>query len=465
MKKLKKVCTYSLVILAGLHLIAVSLSINISALTALLGLFILLTSIPVMNKSFRLPTVVFFLLGGILLIYDHQNTSAWIHGINTLLRLASIVTVMQLFRIPIKLGDYREALEYLLLYKTKSKDSLFLFVTLLSHVFGSFLLFGTIPVLYNLLGDSLRKVVKNYERFITTSFTRGFPLISCWAPGAVNILLVHQATGVQWIDIVVPGFVLSSLGIITSVLLERKTQSLAENDICSQGHSGEDSVYKIDEKGAFRRLYHILVVTAFLLLLTISMDWLNWLDSTDRVLVAGGLVVAAWISFYLNKSGFKEEVHNYLESGLSVAIDIAGLFIAMGIFAEGLSASPFMGQLSALLAGFSQEVPTAAMIITIPAVIVVLALLGIHPFISLVIIGKTLTDSLIPLNTSTLAFCLILGGAVSYMVSPFGGIVLTLSNYLKRTPFEIAIKWNGLFAGIFFIEGILIILFLNAVIF
>ena len=94
-------------------------------------------------------------------------------------------------------------------------------------------------------------------------------------------------------------------------------------------------------------------------------------------------------------------------------------------------------------------------IIAVPLVFIILAVCGIHPLILIVVIGKILMALTLPLPTLSIALLLMLSCAVSYIVSPFAGMVMTASKFLPVSPFEVAIKWNVLFCVIFLIEGVL----------
>jgi hypothetical protein len=61
----------------------------------------------------------------------------------------------------------------------------------------------------------------------------------------------------------------------------------------------------------------------------------------------------------------------------------------------------------------------------------------------------------LPIVKESLALCLSLGGAVAFLVSPFGNITLMLAKFTNAKPVDIAIRWNLAFGTIFFIEGIM----------
>jgi hypothetical protein len=94
-------------------------------------------------------------------------------------------------------------------------------------------------------------------------------------------------------------------------------------------------------------------------------------------------------------------------------------------------------------------------IVMLPLIIIVASLIGIHPFISIIMVGQVLTSLQLPVAPVTVALCLALGGSVSYAASPFAGVIFTLAKYADCSPRNIAFKWNWRFCSILFVEGIL----------
>jgi len=114
------------------------------------------------------------------------------------------------------------------------------------------------------------------------------------------------------------------------------------------------------------------------------------------------------------------------------------------------------------LQGFAHGLGLFA-IVLIPLAIMVLALVGLHPFISVVLLGQILMTLNLPLPAITLALCLNLGGSIAYMLSPFAGIIMTMAKFTDSTAVDIAIRWNWLFCTIYFTLGISLAYFLGMI--
>jgi len=451
--KLELVCKITLLMLTGLLLVSPYLPVNFSPVTFLFGSVILAASFPLMNKSFQRPTLIFVISGIIFYIAGRQHFSSLVAGINSMLSIVAIIIIMQLFSIPIQVGGYDTALETLMYKRFRKGIFLFAFVTVTTHLLGSFLLFGTIPVTMSLFGKGLKRLGPAYEQFVSAAITRGYALVVLWAPGAVNVLLILQATGLKWSDIFIPALLVSLMGIVTSCLLEGRT--ILRKGITFQEDDPELET-GMEEKDAWFKAVDILLVIISLIVLTVLQERLGFLNSTNRIMTAGIIVAFFWVLKYLKSPELGVAFRRYFDSEIVKTVDLAGLFVSMGLFSKMVEYSGIMGILKESLPALLSTAGFLSLVL-IPAAIIACALIGIHPFITIVLLGNILSTVQLDISHLALQFSLAIGGAVSYTVSPFAGIVLTMAKYVNRSPLEISFKWNGLFNIVFFCEVLILI--------
>lgn len=444
------ICKIAMLILAMLNLFTPFIQIDLSVITFSAAIAVLLSSIVLTSKGFKKITMIFLLLGISLLLYSRQPFFMWITATNSMTNVISILVIMQLFSIPIEAGKYDIAVRYWLTNLLRGEPALFLFSTVVTHIFSSFLLFGTIPVMVSLLGDTLKRNVSHYERFLAAATSRGYALAVLWAPGAINLLLVIQATGVRWIDVLIPGLLLSLLGIITSYVLEAKLNLSSKVQ-----QAGEDQGAVSENKTLIKRKnYHIIAVVVSLVLITIILEKLNFGSSSNRIMLAGATVALVWTAILVGQPSLKKAVAHYWENSLLKSVDLASLFIAMGVFSTALQKSGLLILIQPNLQIVANTLGLSAMVV-LPVLMIVCAIAGIHPFISIVMFGQILTSLHLPISPLSLALCLALGGSVSYIVSPFAGIVLTLAKFINSRTIDIAFHWNGVYSLLFLAEGII----------
>jgi len=443
------ICKFAMLFLAVVNLVREFTSIDVSAVAGGAAAIVLLSGIFLMAKGFRKVTLVFLILSGAILVFFRQPLAAWVSGVNYLTNVISILVVMQLFSIPIEAGKYSEAARYWLSKSFRSESGLFLFATVTTHVFASFLLFGTIPVMVSLLGETIKRSVSDYERFMAAAIARGYALVVFWAPGAINLLLVVQATGVSWPQLCIPGLVLSSIGIVTSWIMETRRVLSARPipaGVCGAGIAE-------NQRTARNKVIHVVLVVLCLMGITLLLDKLKIGGGTGRIMLAGILVVAGWTATYIRRPGIKPVALNYWHSGLLKAGDLAPLFISMGLLSTAIERSGLLLFIQPELQALANSLGVFS-IVVLPLFMVGCAIVGIHPFISIVLCGHVLTQIHLSVSPVTLALCLGLGGSVSYMASPFAGIVLTLSKFINCRTVDIALRWNLAYSLVLFTEGV-----------
>ena len=448
------VCKIAIVCVALIHLAMVFVRTDLSALLCAISSIVLLTALPRMGPAFRKVTLIFLIVGCSLLLYTKQPLAVWIADINSMTNVIAILAVMQLFTIPIESGNYTAVVQYWLSRAFRRESGLFLFTTCTTHVFASFLLFGTVPVMVSLFGETIKRSVGHYERFMAAAIARGYALVVLWAPGAINLFLVMQATGVDWASLFFPGLLLALIGMVTSCLLESKTILSSEPIPDSLIGDAADSGLTAEE--ARRKAIHILLVVVGLVGFVLIFEKLRIGSSANRIVLAGLLVSSLWMTRVFKQAKFPVMVAEYWRSGILKTVDIIALFVSMGIFARAVDQAGLLALLQPTVEYYANALGLFSLVL-VPVLMILLAVMGLHPFVSIMMFGHVLNGLHLPLSQVTLALCLAMGGCVSYIVSPFGGIVLTLAKFLDCKVADIAFRWNRTFCLIYLLEGIVFV--------
>lgn len=422
----------------------VNLTHGVSLLALALFCFILPTVRP---QNRRLPIII---IAAALFVQwaTDQNYSTSLVGASSMLDIVTILLVMQLFSIPIQLGTYTRDFEYLLFKYIKKEQGLFFFTTLITHFFATFLLFGTIPVMLSLLGEPLKNNVTHYERFAATAMSRGYALMISWSPGAVMFLLVSTVTHLEWNEVFLPGLLLSILGIATSVFIEGRRILSKQNIVSIQ------PIENVDEKQAWRSVFDIILVVISMIALIYLLEVSKMFTSTYCVMLSGLVIFSLWMIKYVKKPCLKNVLKNYWQEGFLKATDLTLTFIAIGILTESFKNANLMDYFSRVMGighwGFG-------LIALIPFIVISLSIIGLHPMITVTLIGS-ISMSVQSDNTPlAIALALLLGAIISFVVSPLTGIILTLANFLNTKASQISLSWNGLFSLVYLFEGILLI--------
>jgi len=296
-----------------------------AAIGALVGGF------PLMGRGFQKAAVIFFVLGAGMLLFGHHPFQVWVKAATSMTNIIAIVAVMQTFAIPIKVGAYDEAIKSWMDGRLKGKSSLFIFLTLTTHLLTSFLNMGSVPVTVSLFEPTLKARVPDWKRFFARAATRGYVLSVLWSPGAVNLSLVAQATGLSWSQVFIPGFILAFLGMGASWFSEF-LGSRGGNALLPQPDGHNDRL----EGG---RAAHVLGIVAVFIVLVAALERLKIGASAGRTVLAGLVLALVWTLSQARRPGMKTAIKTHWREGLLKVGDIAPFFVAMGIFSTALEAS------------------------------------------------------------------------------------------------------------------------------
>ena len=448
-----------IIVITLLELISLIGVINTNYLMSFCSIVLVILMYKHIGNSFRKMAGFFLIIGSVLGIWGHQPISTWLSGINSLANITAILVIMQLFSIPIKMGNYSDALSYAVFKIFRSERTLFICVYFIIHLLSSFLLFGTIPVALALIEAPIKRRVMQYKRFLSTILTRSYGTVVLWAPGAVNVLLVMEATETKWIDLFPIGAILALTGGVLSYCLQFK--ELAPVRHLDKVTLDEASLWCNTEKAsAYHKIMNIIIVVLALTGAIVGIEYIGIANANLQIMCAGLAVSSIWIGASLyrgEKTSLRNAINEYIVLGLGKTVDLAFLYVALGFFSTMLEASNILDYFSPYVIQMS----ISCGILIVPIIIgltLMLSIAGLHPFVLIIILGNILMNAQQAISPVAIAMSLLFGASMSYIISPFAGIVLTTSKFLGIPIRDVGIYWNGRFCILYFLIGSIIIL-------
>lgn len=442
-------CKFALLWIAFLHVFKIVIPVN-DVLLGVSTLVLFCVGLSQQKKAFRSVTLLFFTAGvGILALY-RLPLAIWIQSLDSMTNIIAIILVMQLFSIPIDIGKYGDTVEFWLKKLFKKESSLYLFAMLATNLFSSFLLFGTVPVMVSLFNKALKNNLQEHRRFFATAIMRGYAMVLFWAPGAVIMLLVMHVTNVAWSQLFLPGLLLSLIGLASAYLLEHFTR--LNRPIISTSDIPSSALISLKE--ASLKTLHIFGVVLALLVFIAVFETFSIGSSASRILLAGLFVAAIWILSYRSHEKFHGTLRAYWHNGITQATDFSVFFIAVGLFAGAIDHSGLLTHVQPWLQAGADRLGYFS-ILVIPLIFITIAVLGIHPLVLAVMLGKILLAVSLPLSHVSIALILILSSSISFIVSPFAGMSLMTAKFLQVSPMDVSLRWNLVFSLIFLVEGLL----------
>ncbi len=411
---------------------------SLTPLLAAISVLLMICGFQHLGLTFKWATVIFFILGLLIVIFNQFSLSESLRAINSMDNLVVLLVVMQLFTIPIAVGDYQRSIVELVDEKLPTNKGLFGFTMLTTFLLSSILSMGTVPIIYSVLGPTIQKRTgNNYKRFSSVAISRAFTLGTLWAPGAATIFLISTITHVSLQTLFIPSFFLGLLGLLLSWLIEQRAPLL----------NGEAATTKNKHSlKALNRVVQIITAVAILLIIAFSLIHFKIGEAMIDVATAGILVVFSWCIFLQKEDTHHHETikagRQYFSDGLLRGGSLAPFFIAIGFFSSTFEHSSISSVVGEMMSPFIVQLSWGSLIL-IPLLVVILSLIGIHPLASVTLLGQIMMQTHLPFSALAVALSLNIGSVLSYMMSPFAGIVVVIANILGISSATVSLKWNG----------------------
>ena len=390
--------------------------------------------------AFKWATGIFFTLGLLIAIGSHFSVKETAQAINSMDNLIVLLIVMQLFTVPITIGHYQQSIVALVNGKLPTNRGLFGFTMLITFLLSSILSMGTVPIIYSVLGPTMKqRVGNNYQQYSSVAISRSFTLGTLWAPGAATIFLISTITHVPLQKLFVPSFVLGILGLILSFLMEYRTNYM-------QGRVNQEMGDPSQAKHAIAQVTQIVIAVVVLLVFAFGLIHFKVGEAMIDVALAGLIVVGGWIALLQSQDNHHQETiragQQYFQNGLLRGGGLAPFFVAIGLFSNAFEHSSLSKTIGQLVSPFITQLSWGALIL-IPTLVVACSLIGIHPLASVTLLGQIMMGIHLPFSTLAVALGLNIGSVLSYMMSPFAGIVVVIANILGISSATVSLRWNG----------------------
>lgn len=302
-----------------------------------------------------------------------------------------------------------------------------------SFAIGSILSFGVLNLICGSLDAHLKRLgidepsVREGRRGVLVATLRGFALVPLLAPTSVAVaILTRELTGLTWAGLLPYGAVAATVLMIVGWHSDNfRLMKLRQSDVAP------------DISGLGR----LIAGCVFCIACMAALAFMTRLTATQAAM----LLVPCGICMYLF---FVERSPRNVYSELSETL--AGVRNEIFIFACSALLGGLVGQLIPLdgVAVWLMEVTYGQFLVEIAGLfgIIVLALLGVAPIVSLSLLTALLVQ-LVDQGLPALgpAIALITGFSLAMLISPFGPSALLLARYAKVSPAEVALSWNGRF--------------------
>ena len=367
-----------------------------------------------------------------------------IGGFTEMAPLVALLAAVSLLGIPLELGRYAELFQRFYA-GVRNPAQPYVISLLISYILTLLALAGAIVPSYYLIQDNLRKLgLEQDSRMETTIIVRSYALAIIVSPVAATVGITVKYSGLSWVQMVGPVFLLSLAGLAASIVLEMSRAG-------SRGGSAQNQNFRAIRPTAvsLHRLAGFLVLFLGVVGATLILGSVCHIPSLSSIALGCLLATFIWGLISARRPLLLERSFSFFSRDIIKTADQTALFITAGFFTYALEAGGVLKIIGNFMEVAAGKMDIAVILIAVPPVIMFLAVIGLHPFASGIIIAKALQAAPLEFNALGLAVALMGGMSLSFVISPYSVLVLILSSLTGKSPYRLGIRWNSAFAAVF----------------
>jgi len=400
-------------------------------LNLIILLLVFVLSFSVVSGTTLIIGSMSFSLSIILFLYYHAPLSVWQQAFQENIYLIVMFTLVPLLGIPIQHGGYFEALQGVFRRYVYNKSRFYLFVSFISAFVGVLVNLAVVPLVLQI---SQASSISSNKKLLSSAIVRGFATCTIWAPTTAAIALIVQLSGASWTSFfpyaILCGVIAGLIGYFLT-MYEEKRAGNAYTSIVEEPN-GEFNVRKVIELSVFC----IILISAIA-----SISLITGIHTVIVVSLASLIFPVIWMGVIRRLRILIRELKSYFNESLPKLKNEIILFMGAGLLATSINYSHLGNSISTIL---SQLVGQNALLLAIVIIlgILIMSALGIHPIISVTIIGGTVKASAYGVTPTYLALILAISWAMGISISPSSATVITLSGLTGQSPIHVGPRWN-----------------------
>lgn len=408
---------------------------------------VIVAFIPITKRIPKMFGTIMLVSGGLILVVGRSGIDEWTHNIIRNVPLVTLIVLVPILAIPFKFGGYDKVIEAVIDRYRNQPPFLFFSISVVFFILGPIINLGSIRLV-----DAMLAKLKLPVKFLGKVYVRGFTSVITWSPYFAAVLLVIYYLDISITDYLFFGILLGFTQLIVGNILFLKDAK-------------EMHIPDRDKGQTIVSLKLVKLISVFLLLTVFIFLLENILQKSMILIVSISVIIFSFLWSVIEKSlkPFLKELNQYRKATVLTYSNEIVLFLTAGFFGVSLSMTPvgyFIQKGMRLFAGYSELLLIFLTIMTIS----IFAMCGVHQIVTVTSIASSVNPVELGLDNIVFALILMSAWSVSSIVSPVTPVNVVVTSLLKRTVFEVAFKWNGLYAiivalvhtyTIFLIDGFL----------
>jgi len=409
-------------------------------LVSILIITVIIGILPRMNGAVKNISVLLLVAGITFMIYYDATLQQWLESVRSNLTLVAIFLFSPLMGIPVRTGNYVDSLKLVFSKNMNRPTFFFLGTTLLTHVLGTVLNVGSISIVHELSKASKIKAA----RMVANAINRGFITTVFWSPYFSAMALILSTLPLKWGSIVLYSIGLAVIANIVSFLIEKPYKLRVQDEESGSIHDGNNLLKK--EKRKVVELFFLL----FLMIAGILVVEMFTAFSMTLIICLFSLIFPIiWCSGKREGTSYIKEIHTHIFTGTPRMKNEIVLFLIAGFFSSSIVHSNISDFLVDGVNGIFPE-GSIAIAYLLSALIVISAVIGLHPIIVVSILASSINPSMIGFSPEFYAVLLLSSWGISNTISPATTVNNILANLFQSDLMDVSFRWNLKFALVMF---------------
>lgn len=397
---------------------------------------VILLSLSVATGSSKIIGYISITISIAILLYYNAPFSIWEQAIEANLYLVVMFTLVPLLRIPIQFGGYFEALQGFFRRFVNTNSRFYLFVSFISAFVGILVNLAVVPLVNEISKAS--KLSKN-KKLLSKAISRGFATCTMWSPTMASIALIIQLTGTTWFMFfpfaLLSGVIAGLIGYATTMIEEGSSKG-EWFDVSPDTDLEPQSVI------SYRKIIELCGFGVLLITSIAIVSVYTGIQIIIVVAIASLIFPILWLGILTRLPILLREFKgDYFHKSLPNLKNEIILFVGAGLFASSITYSQLGDYVPKILSLF-----VGNNIILFSIVIMLISLftagIGIHPIVTITIIGGTVKASAYGVSPTYMALLLAITWAMGVSISPSSANIITVAGLAQQSPLQVGVRWN-----------------------
>lgn len=415
-------------------------------------LFVLL-SIPL--SKLKLQLLILSISVIILILSGSNIITGFFLGVTEMRNIVGLLVIIPLISWVLQEESYLEDLVAVFNAFINTSRKFYFSLMALTQVLAYFLLFGSIPMMYQFTNIILKDQKSElWERYKGTALLRGFSFSTLWVVTMPSFIVVVDTLGASIYISIAQGFGISLIGMFIAVLFVSYQERKKDVDITSVLQKNIDNVLlnaSPDVKLRKRKVieFFFLFLTLFGTIFFIYGVW------GVPLMILIPLVIIGWIiTFYFYKRRaykLKTIAKEYVNDGLKKQAGQLTIMLSIGILIYALNQTNFAVNVVDGINFVEGQISWLNPLYLLPFIVIILGLLGLGPLTVMVLVAGILKSLALPYPPELIVLAITSGSVISVLISPMIMPLIILSTTNGLSLFTNGIKFNWKYSVVFYI--------------